>query len=66
MWVGSNSKVGIGVAHVFEQGVVLLADEGLAVVAGHVMPVHAVVVEVVQDGHAVLRSTSLVKFLRIY
>lgn len=42
-----DPEVGVGVTDVFEEGVVLLADEGLAVVAGHVVPVHAVVVEVV-------------------
>ena len=35
-----------------EQLVAVLADEGLEVVAGHVVPVDAVVVEVVQDGQA--------------
>lgn len=64
-WIGSNSEVGVGVAHVFEQGVVLFADEGFAVVAGHIMPVHAIVVEVVQDRHAVLCGTSLVELLRM-
>lgn len=63
--IGSNSEVGVGVSHVFQEGIVFLADEGLAVMAGHVVPVHAIVVEVVQDGHAVLSSASLDQLLLI-
>lgn len=50
----SDPQVRVGVPHVFEQCVVLLADEGLAMVACHVVPVHAVVVEVVQYRNAML------------
>lgn len=61
----SDSEVRVGVAHVFEEGVVLFADERLPVVAGHVVPVHSVVVEVVQDGHAVLGCSALDELLLI-
>lgn len=65
MVIGSNSEGRVGVSHVFQEGVVLLAHEGFAVVTRHVMPVNAVVVEVVQDGNAVLCSTSLEQFLLV-
>lgn len=58
-----NSQVGVGVSNVFEQGVVFLAHEGFAVVACHIVPMDAVVVEVVEDRYAVLGGATLVQFL---
>ena len=50
-WVGPLDKV--------DELVVVLADEVLAVVAGDVVPDHAVSVEVVQHGQAGLVSFTL-------
>lgn len=47
-----QTKTGIGGRHVVEQLVRVLADDGLLVVAGDVVPGDAVVVDVVQDGQA--------------
>lgn len=56
-----NANIWVGVAHVLQQRIVLLAHERLAVVAGHVVPVHAIVVEVVQHGQAVLVGAALLQ-----
>lgn len=44
-------------AHKVEELIAILADEGLDVVAGHVVPFHTIVVEVVQDGQTRLFVT---------
>lgn len=54
-----NFQVGVGEAHVFEQSFVLLANEGFAVVAGDVVPMDAILVEVVEHCKAILWSPSL-------
>lgn len=56
-----DAQIGICVAHVLQQSIVLLADEGLLVVAGHVVPVDTVVVELVQQGQAVLGCAVLLE-----
>lgn len=57
-----NAQVGICVADVLQEGVVLLADEGLLVMAGNIVPVDTVIVELVQQGQAVLRGAVLLEF----
>lgn len=57
-----NSKIWICVTDVFEQSVVLFAHERFAVVAGNVMPVNAVIVEVVQNSQTVLVGSTLLQF----
>lgn len=39
-------------AHEVEELVAVLTDEGLDMVAGHIVPLQTVIVEVVQDGQA--------------
>lgn len=59
-WVSGRDEV--------EELVAVLAHEGLHVVAGHVVPLDAVVVEVVQDGQAglvvTLQMSEIVKDFR--
>lgn len=47
-----KSDAPVGGGYVVEQLLVVLADEGLLVVAGNVVPRDAVIVHVVQDGQA--------------
>ena len=54
-----DAQVRVAVLDVLQQGVVLLAHPRLHVMAGDVMPVDTVVVEVVQDGQTVLGGTAL-------
>lgn len=53
--------MGVGVAHIFEKGIVFLADEGLLVVAGNIVPVDAVIVELVEEGQTVLGGSVLLE-----
>lgn len=48
-----KTDVGVGEANVLQERVVFLADPGFLVVAGHVVPVDAVVVELIEHGQAV-------------
>lgn len=57
-----NSKIWICVTDVFKQSVVLFAHERFAVVAGDVVPVNAVIVEVVQNSQTVLVGSTLLQF----
>lgn len=57
-----DAQVGICVAHVFQQSIVLLTHEGLLVMAGHVVPVDTVVVELVEQGQAVFGCAVLLEF----
>lgn len=43
-----DSQVGICVAHVLEEGIIFLAHPRFHVVAGNIVPVDAVVVEVIE------------------
>ena len=43
----------------------VLADDGLLVLAGHVVPFDAVAVEIVQDGHAGLGLATLLHLLTV-
>lgn len=61
-----NSNIWIRVAHVLQQRIVLLADERLAMMARNVVPVNAIVVEVVQHGQAVLVGTALLQFAIVW
>lgn len=54
-------EVGVGVTGILQQGVVLLAHPRLAVVAGHIVPVHAIIVEVIEDGQARLLGAALLQ-----
>ncbi|KAJ8875999.1 hypothetical protein PR048_023907 [Dryococelus australis] len=54
---GLEADAWVARAHEVEQLVAVLADEGLHVMAGHVVPLDAVVVEVVEDGEARLVVT---------
>lgn len=60
--VDLDSDVGAYEADVLQEGIVLLADPGLLVVAGDVVPVDAVVVELVENGQAVLGGAVLEGF----
>ena len=49
---GSQTEAGVGAGDVVEEFVGVLADDGLLVVAGDVVPRDAVVVHVVEDAEA--------------
>lgn len=53
----SQAEAGVGAGDVVKQLVGVLADDGLLVVAGHVVPCDTVIVHVVEDAEAGLGST---------
>jgi len=56
-----DAQIGVRVAHILQQSIVLLADEALLVMACHIVPVYAIVVELIQQGETILwRSILLV------
>jgi len=57
-----DAQIWVRVAHVFQKGIVLLADETLLVMAGNVVPVNTIVVELVQKGEAVFLRAILFVF----
>lgn len=57
-----NSNVGVCVADILQKSIVLLANERLAMMAGNIVPVNSVVVEVIQYGKAVLVGATLLQF----
>lgn len=58
--------VRVCVAHVLQKGIVLFAHPRLAVVAGDVVPVDAVVIELIQHGQAVLVGAALLQFTVVW
>ena len=56
-----DSDVGKLLSGVLDVTLHVLADDGLLVVAGHVMPLDAVLVKVVEDGHARLTTLAVVR-----
>lgn len=54
-----HADVRIGEAHVFQKRLVVLADPGFFVMARYVVPVHSVIVELIKDRQAILRSATL-------
>lgn len=56
-----NSDVRVGVSDVLEQSIVFLAHKRLAMVAGYVVPVNAIVVKVVEHGQTVLVGAALLQ-----
>jgi len=54
-----HADVRIGEANVSQQGFILLAHPWLFVMTSHVVPVHAVVVELIEDGQTVLGRAAL-------
>lgn len=61
-----NTEIGVGVTHILQESIVLLAHERLAVMAGHIMPVHTIIVEVVQHGKTVLVGTALLELTVVW
>ena len=57
--------MGKGLSSVRDVALHVLADDGLLVLAGHVVPLHAVAVEVVEDGHARLGIASVLNLLTV-
>lgn len=58
----SNTNVGICEAHIVDQRLALFTHPRLLVVASNIVPVDSILVEVVEDSQAVLRSSTLDEF----
>jgi len=59
------SDVGEGLPGEGQMTLDILADDGLLVVAGNIVPLNTVSVEVIEDGHAGLRLSSLLDLLPV-
>jgi len=57
--------VGKGLSGVGDVALHVLADDGLLVLAGHVVPLDAVAVEVVEDGQAGLGVSAVLNLLSV-
>lgn len=61
-WTSLNTQIGICVPDVLQQGIVLLADPGLAVMASDIVPMDSVVVEVIEHCQTSFFHSSLLHF----
>lgn len=58
----SDTQLGVGVTNVLKESIVLLTDEGLFMVTGNIVPVDTVVIELIEEGQAVLGGSILLEF----
>lgn len=55
-------NVWVCVSNIFQQCIILFAYEWLAMMAGDIVPVHAIIVEIVEHGQTIFVSTALLEF----